>query len=421
MSDSIYAKPDPELRKLFEQPRDPRKLLCGPIDYAKTKHTVLLCNGLGDILKRPFVVDNSPAGLEQLHQQTQATCRHRHIDPADVLFGGEDCPSFAQNFILALRAKGYLVARVNAWEAKRQRQNFQTSSDSLDLRGIAQCLLKQRGSCQEPVAGPYRQLRELMRQRYCLVASCTALANRAHGYVDCLFPGFLNPKASGIEPFSPACWALLADRFSAPQIASRRYRCLQNLLARHDLADPAGAATKLQQLARASLPAQADLIPVWQQLIQSLASQWHAAHAAIAVLDRPIAALLAQTPAAFFTTLPGVGITLAAGVVSETGDPNQHRSFPELCSYAGIIPASKQSGGPDQPPHDLGTRPRCNRRLKNYAVQIGDKLGLIGPPELRQRHKQILDRGGAADFALAKEALALARDPHPPPGRLPAP
>ena len=129
---------------LFEQAGHPAKVLCVALDYAKAQHTVLICNGLGDLLKATFVVDNTPTGAKLLLQEVRHCAKQRKIGPMQIFFGGEDYPSFAENFLRHLRQEKFLVLRVNAWEAKQQRSNFQASSDALDLLGIARCCLNRR-------------------------------------------------------------------------------------------------------------------------------------------------------------------------------------------------------------------------------------------------------------------------------------
>ncbi len=166
---SIYSRCNPELIKLFEQAGHPSKLMCVALDYAKAQHTALICNGLGDLLKGAFAIDNNPNGVAELLRQVRDTCQPRQIRPAHVFFGGEDCPAFAQNFVRALRAEKFLVVRVNAWEAKQQRDNFQASSDALDLLGIARCCLNRRGETVRDLPAAYANLKIATRDRDKLV------------------------------------------------------------------------------------------------------------------------------------------------------------------------------------------------------------------------------------------------------------
>ena len=56
---SLYSKQHPKIRRLFEQAGSAAKTLCVAMDYAKAQHLVLFCNGLGDVLKKPFAVERN--------------------------------------------------------------------------------------------------------------------------------------------------------------------------------------------------------------------------------------------------------------------------------------------------------------------------------------------------------------------------
>ena len=105
----------------------------------------MFCNGHGDILRKPFSVKNNPEGITYLSDQVLRSCERRNIHRNDVFFGCEDPGSYAVNFINALRSKGWLVAGINAKDAKKQRDNMQASADRLDLMGIAKTVLNRRG------------------------------------------------------------------------------------------------------------------------------------------------------------------------------------------------------------------------------------------------------------------------------------
>ena len=117
---TIYVNQSQELLALFEEAGNSSKIMCVPIDYAKKDHVVMFCNGYGDILRKPFSVKNSPQAVEHITDQIARSCRHRGIDPKHVFFGGEDVDSYAENFANTLRCKGWLVAGVNAHDAKKQ-------------------------------------------------------------------------------------------------------------------------------------------------------------------------------------------------------------------------------------------------------------------------------------------------------------
>ena len=103
---NIYVNQSQELLRLFEEAGNGSKVMCVPMDYAKKDHVVMLCDGNGHILRKPFPVKNSPEGIEYLIEQVTRSCQHRQIDPKHVFFGGEDVGSFAENFIHTLRSGG---------------------------------------------------------------------------------------------------------------------------------------------------------------------------------------------------------------------------------------------------------------------------------------------------------------------------
>ena len=202
---SIYQQQSQELMRIYEEAGNSKKVLIGAIDYAKKDHVVMLCNGNGDILRKPFTAKNTPEGVDYLVTLVDRTCRYHKINPKHTFFGGEDCGSYTENFAECLRERGWLVAGVNAEDAKRQRETVQASTDRLDLIGIARMLISRRGNCNPSQSGPYRNLRTLVRHRRKLVALGTEERNRMHCLVDRLFPGFLDEKNSGLTPFHKPC------------------------------------------------------------------------------------------------------------------------------------------------------------------------------------------------------------------------
>lgn len=406
---SIYTNADPQLLKLFEQAGHLCKVLCAPLDFAKKSHATLFCNGAGDVLKKAFHVPNSSGGVEQLVSEVRATCRHRAIELKHVFFGGEDTPSYAENFTAELRRRGFLVARVNAFDAKKQRENLQASTDLLDLHGIAHCLLKGRARVLIQASGVHHQLRLLVRERDYLVRNLTALRNRMHTQVDRLFPGFLSPKQSGIKAHGPACTWLLSERFSAPQIARRSLVKLTAGLEKHRVPNAPEVAAQLRSLAATVLPPDPEMMPVRQLSLEQLLGVSAALQEAIAELEPAIARLLAQSPAARLTTVPGLGLTLSAGLGAELDLLGEIPPLDRICSYAGIIPATQQSGGPDKEAAHKPTYPHCNYRLKSYLLQAGEHMARIPGTDASQLSVHAEQKGQHVLRVLGRHAAAVVR------------
>jgi len=412
-SQSIYRNQNAAIRAIFDAASSPRKVLCVALDYAKAKHVALCCDGNGDILKKPFPVDNSAEGVSYLCDQIDATARRRKIAKRGIFFGGEDEPSYVANFATALRGRGYVVARVNAWEAKENRENFLASTDNLDLLGIAKTLLSRRarltGSGGEEDSESYRQIRELLRARRGLVRQQTAASNRIHTIADQLFPGFLDASKSGVTPFTEASLELMRERFSAPQVARRQQPALAKFLRGHHSRQAEETAGKILALARGALPPEAGRVPAMQKTLAATADLYACLRRNSKGLRTDAALALAGTPYAMLTSIPGIGFVLAAGVAGELGSPKKLPRTDSLCAYAGIVPRVSQSGGPDVLAQHGSTGPRCNRILKDWVVQSAQKIALYGPPELKDRMAKWQANGQHAAFAGARRYLRLLR------------
>lgn len=409
---SVYRNQNALIRAVFDRAADPRKVLCVALDYAKRKHVALVCDGHGDILKAAFPVENNTAGIDFLIEEVTATARRRKIPKNQIFLGGEDEPAYVANFTAALRQRGYIIVRVSAYEAKESRENLMASTDHIDLLGIAKTLLSRRAR-QSGDASPdnpaYHHLREITRHRRILVRQQTATANRIHALADQLFPGFLNDSKSGLTAFCDASLELMKERFSAPEIARRKPAALANLLRRHRIHHPDEAAAKIILLARDALPPAPHRIVTLQRTLAAAVDLHQCLSRNAGELKQDAALTLATTPYALLTSIPGIGFVLAAGIAGELGNPALIGSTDSLCAYAGIVPKTYQSGGPDSPAVQGHASLRCNRILKDWTVQSAQKIHLYGPPELKERITRWNANGQHGIFAGARRYLRLLR------------
>jgi len=405
---NIYQNQSQELLHLFEETVSREKVMCVPMDYAKNDHLVMFCNGHGDILRKPFSVKNTPEGIGYIDEQVTRSCRQRGIKKKHVFFGGEDANSFAKNFVSTLRSKGFVVANVNAHDAKKQRSNIQASTDRIDLMGIATMLLNCRANCCPAQLGIYRNLRTLVRHRRRLVQMLTEVKNRVHGIVDELFPGFLNENNSGIVPFTQSSLYLMQDRFSPKQIRRRKRQKLVEILKRLGTSKAEHTAAKLQQYAAKVLHAPVAYVDTMQLSLSQHVKHIRCLKESVAQMEKEIALNLAQTQGAFLTSVRGIGLVLAAGVTAEIGDPNEQKPLNNLASYCGIVPRVKQSGGLDGKTYTSPVAKRCNRILKDYVVKSAYHLGLHGPQDLMADYKRRDASGQHADFGIGRRYLRMA-------------
>ncbi len=366
---SIYKNQCPQLEAIYNNAKSPEKILCVVIDYAKSKHVALVCDGKGDVMKKTFTVDNTQDGVSYLIDQINASARRRRIPRKHIFIGGEDAPSYVDNFAKALKKKRFLVLRVNAKKAKENRETDIASSDQLALLGIGKTLISRRAQVyedpDESVNPCYQEIRDLSRSRKRLVQNNTALSNQIHAYVDRLFPGFLDGSKSGVTPFTQASVELMKGRFSSIQIAKKKPQSFGKTLRRYGVHNADETAAKMIKLAQSALNPDPDRMSSQQASLTAAVELYQCGKNTTDSLKREAAIVLATTPYAFLTTIPGVSLTISAGTAGELGAPAKLGNLKRLSGYSGIAPGMIQTGGPDVAPIMLPTKRRCNRILKN--------------------------------------------------------
>jgi hypothetical protein len=100
----------------------------------------------------------------------------------------------------------------------------------------------------------------------------------------------------------------------------------------------------------------------------------------------------------------------AAAIAGELGHVDRLGSVANQSSYAGIIPGTEQTGGPDQPAKSKRVRPRCNHRLKKHLVHTANHMGLLtGSVEFRSSYNALKLNGQHADFIMARRLLRMSK------------
>jgi transposase len=405
---SIFQRSNPAIEKIFQQAGSPKKVMCIPIDYAKRQHTALVCNGDGAQLRGTFHLHNNPAGVEFLEDVVVGLCRKHSIRRKHVFFGGEDCSAIAFNFIHALLQKGYLGIGLNARDAAKERENQVASTDKLDLLGIASLMINKRwGRTLSAEYGDARVLRELTHHRSALVRARTASAYRIHHLVDQLLPGFLDEKQSGLTPFSKPCLWVMSQNFSSRQILSRKSDVMAEKLRLFMVREAQEKVTRIKALARSALPPPAALCATLQINMGHEVSVYEHLEECIHDVETAIAHHLAPTPGAMLTTVPGIGITLAAELYAELGDPGRERCLKRLSSYAGLVARLKQTGGPDKEAQTRGRSRRACVPLKRCVMDIALKVGQHGHQELQADYQRREAAGQDTRLTMGRRMLRI--------------
>jgi len=405
---SIFRKRNPDVEALFQGAGLASKVMCVAFDYAKKIHTAIVCDGTGRQLRGVFNVENNRQGLDFLLGIVAGLCRKHKIRREHVFFGGEDCGSYAFNFIHALISRDFLVVGINTKQAKDERESSKASTDLIDTVGVAGMMIKMKGRTIGAASEHIHGLKRLRRQRGAILKAHSGSAHRVHRIVDELFPGFLTCSESGIDPFSRASLWLMEDRFSAADIHARRRPALTRKLRDFCVQDPDGAVDKLKALAESALPPAPAMVPALQRSLREELNLYGLLNTSLHSMDTDIAKLLTSTPGAMLTTIPGISLRWAPGLYAELGDPIRRRNVDSMAALGGITPGLKQSGGPDKPAVVSHRSKACCTFLKHALMGGAVSISQYGHPEMREAYQTDKALGRDARARMAQKLLRVA-------------
>jgi len=116
---------------------------------------------------------------------------------------------------------------------------------------------------------------------------------------------------------------------------------------------------------------------------------------------------LAPTPGAMLTTVQGIGITLAAALYAEIGDPNRERCLKRMSSFVGLVARLKQTGGPDKEAWTQGRSRRACVPLKRCVMDIALKVGQYGHDEFKGDYQRRVNEGQDPRLTLGRRMLRI--------------
>lgn len=411
---NVQRRENPVIRKIFDEAKDPSKVIVVGLDYAENTHKAAICDGRGDLLLKPFSIHNNVDGMTFLLDRIQTQAQKYTISAAHVIIGGETPGSWGQNFVANLLGSGQTVIDLHAKTVKKYRENQTTDNDTLSAETICRMLIAKDGR-QHLYDGVYKELKETVRTRSRLVRKHTRASNQLHTCADTYWPGLLDHKLSGLCPLSEPSLYVLAEH-SLDSIRRCRLPTLTRKLAEAGARNAGKVAMQLQQLAAKALPPTGAQERARRLEIDFLLAEHGLLDEQLVVCQRRVAALLRQTPGCLLTTVGGVGITFASQLVAELGPPEEIENVAAKVGFFGLTEKSHQTGGDDKPPHRAGRAQQINRTGKCVILGIAKKLALMGPDEYQQHHREHRLAGQNADYALARKFLrftiGVMRAPH---------
>jgi transposase len=331
------------------------------VDVAcRAAHQASLADATGTLMFSGRKFHTRPDELERLWAQLPAD--------AEVMVVMEPTRNAWVPLAAWFRARGAQVVLVPPEQSAdlRDYYNKHTKTDRLDSRVLARLpLLHPDGELVEvDELGPAEPLKRAVRRRSSLVERRTGCHQRLDALVELLGPAWADVLGTG--DYGKAALAVL-ERYADPRELKRAGRNrLTAMLIRHSR----GAFREAK--ADALLAAADETLELWAgggidfaALAEDIAGEARLARhltEEIAALEERIAALYNDAdPAGIVLSTPGLGVTLAAGILGRTGDLNRFRNLAGIRSFTGLVPKIDQSGnthryGPPTKKGDPGLR-----------------------------------------------------------------
>ena len=313
-------------------------MICVGIDVAKDKHDCFILSSEGEVLADVFTIQNNAEGFDTLLQTIR-----RCVCPGDkIKVGLEATGHYSYNLLGFLLDNGLPTYVLNPLRTNLYRKSLslrKTKTDRVDARTIATMLLSDAGlKPYTDTAYHNEELKSLTRYRFDKVKERTKLKSSISRLVCILFPE--------LEKLVPtlhmaSIYALLEEFPDAKQIAAAHLTRLKALLETaskgHYKRD---MALRIRDAARNSIGA---FMPAKSLELQHTIRLIRELDAEIAEIEERIQSIMNDLHSPI-TTIPGMGVRMAAMILAEVGDFTRFVSPDKLLAYAGMSPSTYQSG-----------------------------------------------------------------------------
>ena len=305
------------------------------IDVSSAKHDCCILDSSRKPI-RSFMILNNRKGFSGLSAVLTELAA-----PEDIKIGLEATGIYGDNLANFLRRKGYNVCTINPLLCKKHQSATtlrKTKNDRSDAKNIALIVASEDLQPDQPLSYHIVELKSLSRARFLTVKDRSSLKNKVKRFVTVLFPELLDVFT---DLFGASGMALMTRYPSAKALAACNLDTLTELLRTASRGrfgrEKAGA---LRKLAKESIGTFSDSA-VFQ--LRLLLKRIELLNTQIEMYDDEIRRLMDQLDSPILS-LPGIGYTLGAMILSEIGDIKRFSSPAKLLAFAGLEPSVYQSG-----------------------------------------------------------------------------
>lgn len=305
------------------------------IDIGKHHHEALVLDSQGEPCGNSMSFSNTRAGIEALVKKLESS-------DEKVRVALESSGPYWLCLYDRLTSRGYDVVVINPLQTNAYRKAGirRAKTDPIDAFWIADLLRINRARSNQIPEAIRLQLRELSRFRFSLVDRIGDLKRKVISILDRVFPEYETLFSS---VFLASSRRLLQEASSAQELASFDLSELTEML--RESSRGRFKETKAREIieqAKSSIGI-SFLADAAQLEMQCLLEQIHFLEEQIQQIDDHLPLLLDKADQ-YLTTIPGIGVVLAATILGEIGDVNRFPELENLVAYAGIDPTVYRSG-----------------------------------------------------------------------------
>lgn len=374
--------------------RDPERCLVVPVDVGKSAAMALVADHYGEMVA-PFEFTLTETGFGLL---AGSIARAEAVRSAEVVrVGVESAGHYHRTLVARLRAGGYEVVELNpaaVKEARAQQLLRRLKSDARDLGAMAELMVRGAGRCPAVRTDALATQAAWVAHRRRKVAARVALANQVIGLLDLVFPGLdgcfsdlLGARAGRV---------IVTDICDPDRVRRQGVEGLRRFLGRRGVALSRPKAAQVVEAARVALRLPDGERTVLGKVLAADLALLSSVDAEIVAAEAALSEVLATTPAAILTTLPGVAVVRASNYGAGIGDPARFPNAAAAYRAAGLVPALYQSAGRSR------TRQHISREgsveLRQAIIELGRGLAQHDA-DFRDYRRRLLDARKPASVA----------------------
>ena len=383
---------------------------CG-IDIAKYKHEATVIDEAGTALLDSISFANSKEGCEKL----LALFERLGVSNDGLLIGMEATGHYWLSVYGYLLEQGFEIKVINPIQSEAFRKMYirQTKNDRKDSFIIAQIMRFGQFSATNLSEETIVALRQLSRYRLTLVDTCGDCKRRVIALLDQVFPEY---DALFSDTFGVTSKEVLSQYPTPEDLLTVSTRKLSNLLERTSHGRLGKEKAEQLKAAAANSFGVSFARDAFAFQIRQLVEQMEFLERQVTELEAQISSLLKQT-GSYITTIPGIGDTLGAIILSEIGDIHRFNAPNKLVAFAGLDVRVAQSG------EFTGTRQKISKRgspcLRRAIWLAASRAAFCDPilseyyQSLRARGKHHLTAIGAVSRKLCNIIFAILSEDRP--------